>query len=248
MNKNPDKNIDIEPIEFPIRINRYLYLKNYCSRRKADEFIENGQVKINGEKAVLGQKVNETDKVELTDGAKKVVRDYEYFIFHKPKGVVSHNPQNGEKSAEEFFPQNKRLAPVGRLDKDSTGLLFMTNDGRIIDKMLNPEHEHEKEYYVRIDKPVKETFARKMASGVTIEGYKTKPAKVEITGDRSFNIILTEGKKHQIRRMVAALGCQVSELKRTRIMNLKLSGLYPGQSRPLKQSEKVELLKSIGVM
>jgi 16S rRNA U516 pseudouridylate synthase RsuA-like enzyme len=146
MNKNPDKNIDIEPIEFPIRINRYLYLKNYCSRRKADEFIENGQVKINGEKAVLGQKVNETDK------------------------------------------------------------------------------------------------------GVTIEGYKTKPAKVEITGDRSFNIILTEGKKHQIRRMVAALGCQVSELKRTRIMNLKLSGLYPGQSRPLKQSEKVELLKSIGVM
>jgi len=235
-------------IEYPIRINRYLYLNNYCSRRKADEMIEKGAVKINGKIAVLGQKVNEKDNVEVGSSIKKLKQNYEYFIFNKPIGVVSHNPLEGEKSAEEFFPASKKLAPVGRLDKKSEGLMFMTNDGRIIDKMLNPKYEHEKEYSVRVDKPVKESFKRKMEAGVDIEGYKTKPCKVTITGEKSFRIILTEGKKHQIRRMCAALDQQVRNLKRVRIMSLRLSGLQTGENRALFQDEKMELLKSIGII
>lgn len=235
-------------IEYPIRINRYLYLNNYCSRRKADEMIEKGAVKINGKTAVLGQKVNETDKIEVGSSIKKLKQNYEYYIINKPIGVVSHDPQHGEKSVEEFFPAVKKLAPVGRLDKKSEGLMLLTNDGRIIDKMLNPKYEHEKEYSVRVDKEVKESFQRKMERGVNIEGYQTKPCKVIITGDKSFRIILTEGKKHQIRRMCSALDYQVRNLKRVRIMNIKLSGLKPGENRPLFQDEKIALLKSIGII
>ena len=235
-------------IEYPIRINRYLYLNNYCSRRKADEMIEKGAVKINGKIAVLGQKVNEKDNVEVGSSIKKLKQNYEYFIINKPIGVVSHNPLEGEKSIEEFFPPVKKLAPVGRLDKKSEGLMLMTNDGRIIDKMLNPKYEHEKEYSVRVDKVVKESFKRKMEAGVDIEGYKTKPCKVVITGEKSFRIVLTEGKKHQIRRMCAALDQQVRNLKRVRIMSLRLSGLQSGENRALFQDEKMELLKSIGII
>ncbi|NCS99271.1 rRNA pseudouridine synthase [Candidatus Parcubacteria bacterium] len=235
-------------IEYPIRINRYLYLKNYCSRRKADEMIEKGQVKVNGKLAVLGQKVNKDDKVEVGSEMKKMKQNYEYFAFNKPTGVVSHNPQEGEKSVDDFFPTNKKLAPVGRLDKKSEGLMFLTNDGRIIDKMLNPKYEHEKEYSVRVDKEIKSNFIRKMSNGVDIEGYRTKPAQITQSGPKSFRIILTEGKKHQIRRMCIALGYQVQNLKRLRIMNIQLAGLQTGESRPLFQDEKMELLKNINVI
>ena len=236
-------------IEFPIRINRYLFLKGYCSRRKADALIQEGDVKINGKRAILGQKVNENDKIELTSKIKKMPENYEYYLFNKPRGVVSHNPQHGEKSVESFLKksQTKRLAPVGRLDKDSEGLMFITNDGRIIDKMLNPKYNHEKEYSVKVDKGISDAFEKKMSDGIRIEGYKTKPAKVRVTGNRSFLIVLTEGKKHQIRRMCAALGYQVRDLKRIRIMDLKLSGLRPGQSRALRLDEKLALLKSMGL-
>ncbi len=237
-----------DKIEYPIRINRYLYLKNYCSRRMADQLIGKGSVKINGVKAVLGQKVSSTDKVEVSDFIKKMSKNYEYFIFYKPIGVVSHNPQQNEKSVEDFFPKNKKLSPVGRLDKKSEGLMFLTNDGRIIDKMLNPKYQHQKEYSVRVDKEIKESFIRKMTKGVNIEGYKTKLAEITQTGPKSFRIILTEGKKHQIRRMTMALGYQVQNLKRIRIMNISLSGLKEGESRPLKQEEKITLLKKLGIV
>ncbi|MFW5887236.1 MAG: pseudouridine synthase [Bacteriovoracia bacterium] len=235
-------------IEYPIRINRYLYLKNYCSRRKADEMIEKGQVKINGKLAVLGQKVNKDDKVEVGSEMKKMKQNYEYFAFNKPIGVVSHNPQEGEKSVDDFFPANKKIAPVGRLDKKSEGLMLLTNDGRIIDKMLNPKYEHEKEYSVRVDKEIKSNFIRRMSNGVDIEGYRTKPAQITQSGPKSFRIILTEGKKHQIRRMCMALGYQVQNLKRLRIMNIRLAGLQTGESRPLFQDEKMELLKQINII
>jgi 23S rRNA pseudouridine2604 synthase len=212
-------------VEYPIRINRYLYLKNYCSRRKADEMIEKGQVTVNGKNAVLGQKVELNDKVEVGSEMKKLKQNYEYFIFNNPTGVVSHNPQEGEKSVEEFLPKNKKLSPVGRLDKKSERLMLLTNDGRIIDKMLNPKNEHEKEYSIRVDKEIKTRFIKRMSEGVDIEGYFTKPAKVTQTGPKSFRIILTEGKKHQIRRMCMALGYQVQNLNRLRIMNIKLSSL-----------------------
>lgn len=237
-------------IEYPIRINKYLYKTGYCSRREADRLIEEGQIKINGKLAVLGQKVEASDSVEMSDKVKRMPENYAYFILNKPRGVVSHNPQDGEKSAEDFFTEfrGKKLAPIGRLDKDSFGLMLMTNDGRIVDKMLNPKYDHEKEYVVRVDKVLKESFVRKMEKGVDIEGYMTKPCQVKQTGEKSFRIILTEGKKHQIRRMCVALGYQVKELKRVRIMNLRLGNLHPGQTRELKMQERVDLLKNVGLM
>lgn len=236
------------PIEYPIRINKYLYLTNFCSRRKADELIEQGLIKINGKNAVLGQKILETDKIKIDDKIKNMIKEYNYYIFNKPRNVVSHNPQEGEKTVENFFPPNLKLSPVGRLDKDSTGLMFLTDDGRIIDKMLNPKYDHEKEYEVSVNKTLKESFQRKMENGVDIEGYKTKPSKVKIIGEKSFIIILTEGKKHQIRRMCAALGYTVTNLKRTRIMNLEIGDLEEGRSRKLKDDEKNKLLEKIGVI
>ena len=246
MQKYPESN---EEIEYPIRLNRYLYLKGYCSRRQADKMIKDKEININGEPAVLGQKVKETDDVEISDRVAELPKNYEYYLFNKPQGVVSHNPQNGEKSVEDFFKGSevKKLAPVGRLDKDSTGLMLITNDGRLIDKMLNPKYGHEKEYSVRVDKALKESFANKMSKGVDIEGYKTQPSQAEVTGNRSFTIILKEGKKHQIRRMCAALGYQVKDLKRKRIMSLHLGGLRPGEHRELSIGEKVHLLRSLEI-
>lgn len=236
-------------IVFPVRINRYLFLKGYCSRRRADQLIAEGEVVINGKLATLGQKVEKSDKVVLSSKIKKLPLNYQYFIFYKPRGVVSNNPLDGEKSFEDFIKNavKDKLVPVGRLDKDSEGLLFITNDGRIIEKMLSPKHEHEKEYRVRVDKEITDSFIRKMIKGVLIENYQTRATQTRKTGNKSFAIILTEGKKHQIRRMCAALGYQVRELKRIRVMNLKLSGLYPGQSRVLKMDEKMDLLKSVGL-
>jgi 23S rRNA pseudouridine2604 synthase len=255
MDKNNITNNTNGDIEFPVRVNRYLLLKNYCSRRKADEMIEKGLVKINGKVAVLGQKIQADDKVEVSKSIQKMPDNYQYVLLNKPRGVVSHNPQFGEKEARGLikrFRKNRNkqkndLAPVGRLDKDSDGLIFLTNDGRIIDRMLNPKYDHEKEYSVTVDKVLKESFPRKMSKGIKIEGYMTKPAKARATGPKSFKIILTEGKKHQIRRMCAALGYQVKKLTRTRIMNLNLGNLKGGESRPLTNEERGILLKSLGI-
>ena len=239
----------MDSIEYPIRLNRYLYLKNYCSRRQADIFIQKGFVKINGKKAVLGQKVNEKDIVEVGNQIQKQKENFVYYIFNKPKGIVTRNPQRDEKSISDIWPKAKKLQPIGALDKASEGLVLLTNDTRIVDRILSPKYHHEKEYRVRVDKHVNGYFAQKMEHGVDIEGYITKPCKVEITGDKSFKIILTEGKKHQIRRMCASLGYQVQELKRTRIMNIKLgTQLRSRQGRELTVKEKMDLLKSLGVM
>jgi 23S rRNA pseudouridine2604 synthase len=232
-------------IEYPIRINRYLFLKGYCSRRQADRFIEEGLVKINGKKVVLGQKVNEGDKVELAKKVKDAPKNYKYYLFNKPKGVVSHNPQQDEQSVEDIFNVESNVAPVGRLDKASEGLMFLTNDGRIIDKMLNPKFEHKKVYKVWLDKNLKPSFKNKMEGGVDIEGYITKPAHVRTIGPKSFQITLTEGKKHQIRRMCAALGYQVRKLRRVKIIDLKLGSLPTGKGRELKFNEKKDLLESL---
>lgn len=232
----------MENIEYPIRINRYLYIKGYCSRRQADKYIEEGRVKINDKKAVLGQKVEEDDTVEVDSKVENLPKNYKYYILNKPVGVVSHNPQRGEKSVEDIFKTKVPVYPVGRLDKASHGLMLLTNDGRIVDKLLNPENPHEKEYVVTVDKVLKNTMKNRMEKGVNIEGYMTKPAKVRFTGEQRFRITLTEGKKHQIRRMCAALGYQVKDLKRVRIMNLKLDKLPEGKGRELTKKEKEDLL------
>lgn len=237
----------MEEIEYPIRINRYLFLKNYCSRRQADLMIKQSLVRINGKVAILGQKVEKTDDVQVANRLKKLKESFQYVLFNKPRGVVSHNPQEGEQSVEDVYKSKVRLSPIGRLDKDSNGLMILTNDGRIIDKLLNPKYDHEKEYNVRVDKDLKPSFQTKMERGVDIEGYVTKPCKVKATGAKTFSIILTEGKKHQIRRMTASLGYQVKKLKRVRFGPIRLFGVEEGEGRPLYTDEKFALLKLAGI-
>jgi 23S rRNA pseudouridine2604 synthase len=215
-----------------MRINRYLALKKYATRRGADKLIEVGLVTINGRVAKIGETVTETDWVEVRQAKKP--KTYTYLAYHKPCGEVTSSPLPG-------------LFPIGRLDKDSSGLLLLTDDGRITDRLLNPEHTHEKEYVVTAREPLRSNFARQMSGGVLIGDYTTRPCQVETINDYTFRIILTEGKKHQIRQMCSALSVTVTDLTRTRIMNLRLGHLTAGTHRPLTAPELSTLLKSLGL-
>lgn len=237
----------MEEITYPIRINRYLYLKGFCSRRKADQLIEKGDILINGEVATLGAKVLEGDEVVVGKKVRKLQSEYKYFLYHKPRGIVSHNPQGDEKSVEDVSGLPKEFFPVGRLDKASHGLMLLTNDGRIVNQLLSPEFAHEREYVVRVDKKITNSFITRMKKGVNIEGYMTKPSVVRKVNDLTFNITLTEGKKHQIRRMTVALGYQVKDLKRIRIMNFTLNGIEEGKTKELSKEERTVLLKTLTI-
>lgn len=245
----------MESITYPIRINRYLFLKQYCSRRQADRFIESGHVLVNGKKAVLGQKVTESDTVEVKKQVNTARASLEYYAFNKPVGIVTTTPQRDEQGIEHLFAPasknaapNRRVSPVGRLDKESRGLVFLTNDGRIVHAMLSPDNDHEKEYVVQVNKDISPRVKRSLEHGVVIEGYKTKQARVKILDTRRFVIVITEGKKHQIRRMVTALGYEVVDLRRTRIMNIKLGTLPEGTGRKLTEEELYTLLKTVGIV
>lgn len=229
--------------EYPMRINKYLAKEGVATRRSADELVARGKVLVNGRVAVLGEKVQRGDKIELR--GKNSSKKFLYFAYNKPIGVITHSPQKGEKDVKQSVPLD--VFPVGRLDKDSSGLLILTNDGRITDRLLNPDYDHEKEYRVRTSEPLRESFKKTMEAGVSIEGYLTKPCVVRKTGPRSFTITLTEGKKHQIRRMVAALHNSVAELERTRILNVRLDDLKPGAWRPIEGNELNTLLAQIGM-
>ena len=217
------------PNSFPMRINKYLAFKKISTRRGADELVVNKKVFINGKLALLGSKVNEGDKIEVR-GTKP--KEYKYFAYNKPIGIETNSPQEG-------------LFPLGRLDKASHGLLILTNDGRITDQLLNPKYFHEKEYVVRTSNKLRSNFKQKMEAGVNIEGYKTKPCKVKILNDFSFRVILTEGKKHQIRRMCSALFQEIADLKREKIMNIKLGNLKSNAFREIKGEELAIFLKSL---
>lgn len=223
-----------------MRINKYLAHKNLCTRRAADELIAAGKVLINGTVAKLGDKVNEKDDVQVRFRSKK----YRYYAYHKPRGVITHSAQEGEKEIADISPV-KGVFPVGRLDKDSSGLIILTDDGRITDKLLNPDYVHEKEYIVTTKESLKSNFKERMERGVDIEGYKTKECHVEVLGEKRFSVVLTEGKKHQIRRMCAALGYVVATLERTRIMNIHLSGLKAGAHRSITGGELSALLAGL---
>lgn len=231
-------------IKYPIRINKYLATKKICARREADVLIKQGKIKINGRTAILGDKVNEGDKVDVKSIGKKLV----YFAFNKPKGIITHSPEENEKSIKDVLDLGEDVFPLGRLDKDSSGLIILTNDGRVTDKLLNPKYDHEKEYIVRVVKPIDGLFLKKMGEGVKLEdGYVTKKCRVvKLSSDR-FSIILTEGKKHQIRRMCDALGYAIKHLERRRIMNIKLNKLQPGEYREIKGKELTDFLASIGL-
>jgi len=240
------KPINESPITYPMRLNRHMYLEKICSRREADRLIEAGQVFVNGKKAKMGQKVEKSDKVTLDKKVQQKQEKKIYLAFNKPVGVVSHNPQMGEKSAEEYLQHiPEKVSPLGRLDKASNGLMLFSNDGTIVDKLLNPKYEHEKEYVVEVDKRIDKIFLTKMQNGVDIEGYTTKPAKISKIDPRRFRLILTEGKKHQIRRMTAALGYQVQSLKRERVQNIRLGKLKQGAYKEITGLELLDFLKSI---
>lgn len=235
-------------MEFPIRINKYLAEQKIASRREADELIETGKVLVNGKKAKLGQQITENDKVELVGKTKK----YKYLAYYKGRGIITHSPSEGEVDIATRLKKDygiTDMSPIGRLDKDSEGLMILSNDGRLTGPLLDPEANHEKEYDVTVDKSVSAGFSKMMSLGVDIEGYKTKPAKVRLNpkNNKRFRLIITEGKKHQIRRMCAALGFQVKSLKRVRIMNIELSNLKPNQYRKISGEELQILLKNLDI-
>jgi len=233
---------------YPIRINKYLSSQNYCSRREADGLIKTGLVKINGQTAVLGDKVSENDKVELSPSVKDRTSKLKYYAYHKPAEIVTHNPEDGQYEIREIFPiKDKTIFPVGRLDKSSRGLIILTNDGRITGKLLGPEMNREKEYMVRVDKKINGFFLNKLSFGLDLGDFVTKPCQARQTGADEFSIILTEGKKHQIRRMCDALGFVVKDLQRIRIMNIGLKDLKPNKYREIKGKELETFLSALGL-
>jgi 23S rRNA pseudouridine2604 synthase len=195
----------------------------------------------------LGALVKEGDKVTLKPGFKKMEEKRVYLAFNKPVGIVSHSPEEGQKSISDIFRYKTRVFPIGRLDRDSHGLIILSNDGRITGRLLEPGSEHEKEYLVEVDKPVSGGFLKKMAAGVKIGDYITKPCRIERVSPKKIKIVLTEGKKRQIRKMCLALGYNVIDLKRTRILNVDLGNLKPGEHREIKESELSKFLSAIGI-
>jgi 23S rRNA pseudouridine2604 synthase len=234
-----------ETSDYPMRINKYLAHEGIATRRGADELIARGKVLVNGLVATLGQKVNEGDTVELRGPSHS--KKYLYFAYNKPVGVITHSPQLGEQDIKQAAGVPKDVFPVGRLDKDSSGLIILTNDGRVTDRLLNPAFDHDKEYRVRTSEPLRDSFKKTMEAGVNIEGYLTAPCVVRKSGPKSFTITLTEGKKHQIRRMVAAMHNTVVELVRTRILNVRLDDLAVGAWRPIEGDELKTFLSQIGM-
>ncbi len=225
-----------------MRINKYIASSGMCSRRKAEEFIENGQVKINGKLAELSSTVNEGDVVEVSG---KVITSKEKFVvllFNKPKGVTCTTELKVKGNIIDYINYPERIFPIGRLDKDSQGLILLTNNGDLVNECLRVENGHEKEYVVHVDKEVTDDFLAKMSKGVRIfnpvsETYVTTlPCRIDRSGSNSFSIILTQGLNRQIRRMCSALGYHVTSLKRIRFMNLHLD-VKEGEYRLLTDKE-----------
>ena len=227
-----------------MRLNKYLSDSGICSRREADRLIEAGKVLVNGGPAVMGMKITGTERV-ICEGVEVSGRKKERKILlavNKPMGIVcTTSDKDRAENIVEFLHYPVRIYPIGRLDKDSSGLILMTNEGDIVNKILRGSNDHEKEYVVRVNRPLTEEFLEKMRSGVEILDTVTKPCIVEKTGGYTFRIILTQGLNRQIRRMCAALGYRVVSLKRVRIMNIRLGDLRTGSYREVTGEEWEEL-------
>ena len=224
------------------RINKYLSEAGYCSRRAADKLIEDGRVTINGEVPLMGTKIVEGDVVKV-DGKSVVKKDEKavYLVLNKPRGIVCTTDTRVEKdNIIDFLNYPKRIFPIGRLDKASEGLILLTNDGDIVNKILRARNNHEKEYIVQVNKPINKDFINKMSQGVPILDTITRPCKVEQLSRVRFKIILTQGLNRQIRRMCEYLGYHVQQLKRVRIMNIHLD-LPNGKYREMTKEEFREL-------
>ncbi|MBU1144369.1 MAG: pseudouridine synthase [Firmicutes bacterium] len=233
-----------------MRINVFISSKGYCSRRQADRLILNGKVFINGIQADIGQDATENDEVIVNGELISKKLDYIYLAFHKPKGIVSTTDETKKGNIISYLNYPERIFPIGRLDKDSSGLILLTNDGQIVNPILRSEFNHEKEYIVFLDKEINSNFLSAMEKGVTIynpvknEYTLTKPTVIKQLSVDSFSIVLTQGLNLQIRRMVKSLGYQVRSLHRIRIMNILLENLDVGKFRPLSFKE-IEELKNL---
>lgn len=226
------------------RINKYLSESGYCSRREADRLIEQNRVKINGEIAVIGAKVDSDDIISVDDKVISNQNDFVYLAFNKPVGITSTTDLSIKDNIIDFINYKKRIFHIGRLDKDSEGLILMTNDGDIVNQILRTENNHEKEYIVTVNKKLSPDFAFKMSKGVPILNTITKPCVVKQIDQKSFKIILTEGLNRQIRRMCDYFGYQVTSLKRIRIMHIHLD-VPVGKYRELTKNELKELFSSL---
>ena len=225
------------------RINKYLSEVGYCSRRAADRLIKEGKLTINGKTPKMGTKVEEGDQVEVE--GQKIIKSTKqkniYLAFNKPTGIVCTTDRRLEPdNVIDFIKYPKRIFPIGRLDKPSEGLIFLTNDGDIVNKILRARNNHEKEYIVSVNRPINKDFIQSMSNGVEILDTITKNCLVKQLGPRNFKIVLTQGLNRQIRRMCEALGYKVRSLKRVRIMNIKLD-VPTGEYREFSKEELLEL-------
>jgi len=228
-----------------VRINKYLSESGISSRRGADKWIADGRVKINGVLAELGSRVESGDEVHVDGNLVLLEQEYVYIALNKPSGITSTTERHIEGNIVDFVNHPLRIFHIGRLDKDSEGLILLTNDGDIVNEILRAENKHEKEYIVTVNEPLSDHFIKQMAEGVSILDTKTLPCKVEKLSSHVFKITLTQGLNRQIRRMCTALGYSVRSLKRVRIMNIYLEGLELGQWRYLTTSEREHLFKDL---
>lgn len=219
------------------RLNKFISDTGFCSRREADKFIENGQVSVNGQIAPVGLKVSEQDQVLVNGKPLRAKPKRVYLAYHKPIGITCTTERHIHGNIIDAIRYPERIFPIGRLDKPSEGLIFLTNDGDIVNKILRAGNAHEKEYIVTVNKPITERFISQMAAGVPILDTVTLPCVVQQRSKQSFSIILTQGLNRQIRRMCEYLGYDVQTLKRTRVMHIRLAGLKPGQWRLLDAME-----------
>jgi 23S rRNA pseudouridine2604 synthase len=224
-----------------IRINKFISEKGVCSRREADRIIEDGRVTINGTKALTGSKVKKGDEVRLDGRLLTEREELVYIALNKPVGITSTTEHKIKGNIVDFINYPKRIFPIGRLDKDSEGLILLTNDGDIVNKILRAGNNHDKEYIVTVDNPITEEFVNGMSSGVRILDTITKPCIIRKESKYVFRIILTQGLNRQIRRMCEAFGYKVQKLKRLRIMNIQLKDLPTGQWRYLTKEELLTL-------
>lgn len=236
----------VERGEHAVRINKYISETGYCSRREADKLVESGKVTINGVVAQLGSQAEHGDDVRIDGRRIGEHKRHVYIALNKPVGITSTTELHIKGNIVDFVGHTERIFPIGRLDKDSEGLILLTNDGDVVNPILRSEGKHEKEYIVTVDKPVTEAFLRGMAGGVKVLGSLTLPCKVTRISERVFRIVLTEGRNRQIRRMCEAFGYHVRRLKRIRIMNIKLGELPVGQWRDLSEAERKELFQLLG--
>ncbi|VEA67630.1 Ribosomal large subunit pseudouridine synthase F [Serratia plymuthica] len=230
-----------------IRLNKYISESGICSRRDADRYIEQGNVFINGKRVALGDRVFPGDVVKV-NGQLIEPRNEDNLIFialNKPVGIVSTTEEGEKDNIVDFVNHSTRIFPIGRLDKDSQGLIFLTNHGDLVNKILRAGNDHEKEYLVTVNKPVTDDFIRGLGAGVPMLGTVTKKCKVKKEAPFVFRIVLVQGLNRQIRRMCEHFGYEVTKLERTRIMNVSMAGLPPGEWRDLTDDELVELFKSI---